>query len=171
MTAKPWTAWDKDAVRDWNPPMPHTKPTLTIPFELTGRNDMDSDNRTGYYVGARTKKDETFSVYRCIQQQLGTKRYIAHPVLIYFYWHECENRGKRRDPDNIASANKQILDALRGPTYRVKTPNGGYKLIHEPAYIREDDLVHVLDLRNKFDPDPPINKRWVDIWIIEWLGD
>lgn len=82
--------------------------TLIIKGKLAGLNALIGANRQNKYAGAKLKKDEDYYVSLFIRQQLKDM-----PMLDKFKmditWYE-EN--KRRDPDNIISAKKNILDAL-----------------------------------------------------------
>lgn len=82
--------------------------TLIIKGRLAGLNALIGANRQNKYAGAKLKKDEDYHVSLFIRQQLKDM-----PELDKFKmditWYE---KDRRRDPDNIISAKKNILDAL-----------------------------------------------------------
>lgn len=85
---------------------------FTIKGKLPSLNDVIDANRSNRYAGAKMKKD--------IERHILTFVYAAReckklkpadtPCIIFIEWHEAT---KRRDADNIQSAQKFILDALK----------------------------------------------------------
>lgn len=81
--------------------------SLVIPGPLPSLNDVIAANRTSPYVGARQK--------RSVQQTIGWAIKAAKlPAIegrvdLVITWYEPD---RRRDPDNVHSAVKFILDAL-----------------------------------------------------------
>ena len=84
---------------------------FTVNGKLPSLNEVIAKNRTNKYAGAKYKKDiETFIITMIkTAQRAGTIKPINEPCEIYIYWNE---QTKRRDVDNIQSAQKFILDAL-----------------------------------------------------------
>lgn len=74
-------------------------------------NDTLRYNRTNAYKGARFKKEVEEVIGWSIRNALTSKNLqrVTTPVIIKMHWHE---KTKRRDVDNIQSAQKFILDAL-----------------------------------------------------------
>lgn len=82
--------------------------TLIIPGRLDGLNALIDANRKSPFCGAKVKRDNDTIVTDAIAKDLKNCHFDK-PVKIDFVW--CEPNA-RRDPDNIASAKKFILDAL-----------------------------------------------------------
>lgn len=81
---------------------------LIIPGRLDGLNKLINANRQNPYVGAKVKKDnDTIVSFEILHQLNGAQ--VQNPVFIDFLWVE---KDRRRDPDNVASGKKYILDAL-----------------------------------------------------------
>ena len=80
----------------------------TIQGRLDGLNTYISACRTNPYKGAKCKKDNQ-KICKCNIPLWLRKKKIKFPVIIEITWYE---KDKRRDPDNIASAKKYILDSL-----------------------------------------------------------
>lgn len=74
---------------------------------LAGLNELIASNRSGWYSGSALKAREQRKVTDAIWKtgMLSTE----HPVRIHIDWYE---KDARRDPDNIFSAIKYILDGL-----------------------------------------------------------
>lgn len=81
---------------------------LTIKGRLDTLNTMINANRAGPYAGAKVKRDNDARVRAAIEEQLAGV-HIEGPVKVKIIWYEAN---RKRDPDNIASAKKFILDAL-----------------------------------------------------------
>jgi Holliday junction resolvase RusA-like endonuclease len=84
--------------------------TFTIPGTLPGLNEVTQANRTHWAKGAEQKKTLTDGIAwvlrdqaRSMTRQIGLADYT-------FTWYE---RNRKRDPDNIASATKYIMDSLQ----------------------------------------------------------
>lgn len=84
------------------------KKTLIIPGRLDGLNALIDANRRGPFAGARIKKKNDGIVKKAIEEQIKGAHF-KNPIFIRFSWYEPN---ARRDPDNIVSAKKFILDAL-----------------------------------------------------------
>ena len=82
--------------------------TYTIQGRLDGLNTFIYANRTNPYNGARCKKNNQKICKAYIPQWLK-KKHIKFPVILEIKWYE---KNKRRDPDNVFSAIKYILDSL-----------------------------------------------------------
>jgi len=98
-----------------------------IKGKMPGMNKLVNTNRTNKYAGAKLKKDLTDKVYWTIKAA-GCKP-AEDPTDIEIEYYEPN---KRRDPDNILTAIKFILDGM------VKAEilkNDGWKNIRS---IRED---------------------------------
>lgn len=78
-----------------------------IVARLPGLNEYTKANRNNKFGGAKMKAEaeETIGVF-CNLEPIRT------PVWIRFDWTEAPNRGRYRDPDNIAFAKKFILDCM-----------------------------------------------------------
>lgn len=90
-----------------------------IPLRLPGLNEYINACRTSPYKGAKMKAEAEEGIALYVKKLLP----IEKPVSINFVWQE---QNMRRDPDNIASAKKFILDTM------VKTgrlPNDNWKYI------------------------------------------
>jgi len=91
-----------------------TTHSFFIPGPLPGLNELLLAKSV---MGIPGRKGARFSRYNklkkhweeIIAQEAHGIPYIALPVTIRFHWVE---KGRRRDPDNIAAAKKLILDAL-----------------------------------------------------------
>lgn len=81
---------------------------LIIQGRLDGLNALIDANRRGPYAGARIKRKNDSKVKKAIEEQLPGVHF-SDPVSITFKWYEPN---ARRDPDNIASGKKFIMDAL-----------------------------------------------------------
>lgn len=79
-------------------------PKFTIVGKLPGLNEVISANRSHYHKGAKLKR----AAQAIIAPQLP-RRPIPGCNHYRFTWYA---KDKRRDPDNIASAQKFILDAM-----------------------------------------------------------
>lgn len=81
---------------------------IVINGTLPGLNEYTKANRANRYLGAKMKREaEDVVRFHLIQQARGKK--VTSPVRLHFTWLEPT---RRRDPDNIASAKKYILDAF-----------------------------------------------------------
>ena len=98
--------------------------TYTIQGRLDGLNAYVNACRTNPYKGAKCKRSNQ-KICRCsIPYELREKdREIRFPVHVEITWYE---KDRRRDPDNIASAKKYILDSLVEPGV---FPDNGWKYV------------------------------------------
>ena len=83
-----------------------------IEQRLPSMNELIAANRQNRYKGAKMKRDTEGIIgqYIRIARLRGTIKPISEPVEVHIEWHE---RTKKRDCDNIQSAQKFILDALQ----------------------------------------------------------
>lgn len=80
---------------------------FTVQGRLPGLNEIVAKARYNRFAGASQKKKET---RRCaFSVMVGSVPTFTVPVRVKFRWIEPDNR---RDPDNIRSGAKFILDAL-----------------------------------------------------------
>lgn len=84
---------------------------FTIPEKLPSLNQVIQANRGNRFAGAQMKKkiEKDLSGYIAQAVHKGTLRIVRKPCEVYIVWHE---RTKKRDVDNVQSAQKFILDAL-----------------------------------------------------------
>lgn len=84
---------------------------FTIHAKLPSLNEVISKNRSCRYVGASYKKEVEKIIARYIVTALesGKLRPVSTPCMVQFIWHE---KNRRRDVDNIQSAQKFVLDAM-----------------------------------------------------------
>ena len=94
--------------------------TCEIQGRLPGLNEYTEACRKNRYAGAKMKKDAQIQCSWFMHRLPEIKR----PVKIYFIWQEKDHR---RDPDNIAFAQKFILDEL---VRLKKIPNDTSRWIH-----------------------------------------
>lgn len=80
--------------------------TLIIPGEMPGLNTIIAESKKHWSNYAHSKKKYTLIAMVFAKRDLVP---ITKPVSLTFTWY-CKN--KRRDPDNIASAKKYIIDGL-----------------------------------------------------------
>ena len=92
--------------------MAKPKNYFVIYSKLPSLNDYTNKCRSNKYEGAKLKAEVEYNIGWYIIQALnkGTLRPTKKPVRIEFIWHE---KTIKRDPDNIASAKKFILDAMQ----------------------------------------------------------
>lgn len=85
---------------------------FVIEDKLPSLNDYINACRTNQYKGAKFKKDveSLISTYILVAKAKKTIAPTDKPIVVHFEWHE---KTKRRDPDNVASAKKFILDAMQ----------------------------------------------------------
>ena len=86
--------------------------SFTIRRKLPSLNEVISKNRSNKYAGAIFKADIEEEIGWDIKQALksGTLKPVSGACEISISWHEAS---KRRDVDNIQSAQKFIMDALQ----------------------------------------------------------
>jgi len=80
-----------------------------IPGRLEGLNGLIAANRSSPYRGARAKRSNTDLCAWAIRAA-KLKPVEHYPVTIWIRWTEPN---AKRDPDNVASAKKFILDGLQ----------------------------------------------------------
>lgn len=80
---------------------------FTIPGRLEGLNELILANRRNRFLGAKIKHEQTDI---CAAAASGCRRPRGYPLMIHIHWVE---KNSRRDPDNVASAKKYILDGLQ----------------------------------------------------------
>ena len=85
---------------------------FVVDDKLPSLNDYINVCRRNKYNGAKFKKDVEKLILIYIRNATVKKILTPtdKPVIVHFEWHE---KTKRRDPDNIASAKKYILDAMQ----------------------------------------------------------
>lgn len=83
---------------------------FVIKGKMPGLNRVISSNRRNPYAGARLKGEWDAICYFSILKAKKTLTPVNGPCRIEFEWHEAN---RRRDPDNIFSAKKFILDAMQ----------------------------------------------------------
>lgn len=76
-----------------------------IPYKFVGLNDYTLACRKNKFAGASLKKQ----TQAAISTYLAKIPQIKKPVTIHFLWQEADHR---RDPDNLAFAQKFILDEM-----------------------------------------------------------
>ncbi len=82
---------------------------LIIPGELPDFNSIIDDSKKHWAVYSKQKKKLTWDIALIIKSQ-KLKPVRKYPIKIKFIWN-CKNRMK--DPDNICSAKKFCIDALK----------------------------------------------------------
>ena len=97
--------------------------TFTIPGRLEGLNEIIKADRANRYNGAKLKRDSTELCTWAIRAA-RLQKVQAYPVTIWIHWTEPN---RRRDPDNVASGKKFILDGLQAAGI---IANDGQKQIH-----------------------------------------
>lgn len=80
---------------------------FTIPGRLPGLNEIVNVARGNRFAGASQKKKMTQLCMAWINAAQVPK--FVGPVMVHFDWYE---ETQRRDPDNVRSGAKFILDAL-----------------------------------------------------------
>ena len=76
-----------------------------IPCKFPSLNDYIRECRGNKYQAAHTKR----AIENYLMLYLARAPVLEGPVYLSFHWIE---KGKKRDPDNIAFAKKFVLDAL-----------------------------------------------------------
>jgi len=103
---------------------------LVIKGRYAGRNEHDKANRSSKYVGAALKKSEQKAVVTQMRQQC--KKKFERIKIDSVVWYEPN---RKRDPDNVASAIKVMLDALVESEI---IPNDGWKQLVPEWYTKVD---------------------------------
>jgi Holliday junction resolvase RusA-like endonuclease len=83
--------------------------TITIKGRMPGMNELVDANRVHPQKGAKLKKAEDEKVAWYAKAQ-GIKPVTDYPVVLKVTWIEPN---RKRDPDNVASATKFLLDGLQ----------------------------------------------------------
>lgn len=114
-------------------------------FKILGKlpslNDVIDANRTNRYAGAKMKKDieRRILIFICAARVSKKLKPVNTSCIIFIEWHEAT---KRRDADNIQSAQKFILDALKKGGI---LPDDGRKYVkqiyHEIVDDKEDYVI------------------------------
>lgn len=83
--------------------------SIVIPGRLPGLNEYTESNRRNPYAGAKVKAEltEHCQAYFMEYLNIGLMKPIRNTVDIDIWWYE---QNDRRDPDNIYSALKFVLD-------------------------------------------------------------
>lgn len=81
---------------------------IEIPMRLPGLNEIIEANRKNKHKGAQQKKKVERDIAWYINQQATHK--VTKPFVLKITWVEPN---RKRDPDNLVSAKKFILDALQ----------------------------------------------------------
>ena len=92
---------------------------IFIKGKFPSLNEVNNANRYNRYAGAKLKKETEYAIMLQLSQHKDKFEY-AH---IDFIWYE---QNRKRDPDNLASAKKFILDCL---VKNGNIPNDGWKNI------------------------------------------
>lgn len=117
-----------------------------INAKLPSLNDYINACRHNRYAGAKFKKDIESLIGFYITQAVknGEIKPIQGSFILEFVWHE---KYKRRDPDNVATAKKYILDALQ--VYGI---------------IKNDSPKYVKGFTDSFVYGAPSDKVIITIW-------
>lgn len=110
--------------------------------KLPSLNDTLRYNRSNKYKGARFKQEIEEVIGWSIRKALTSKTLhkVTDPVVIKISWHE---KTKRRDVDNIQSAQKFILDALVSKGVLVDDSRKYVKQIYHEIVDDKTDYVEV----------------------------
>ena len=84
---------------------------LFIPERFPGLNELIGENRKHWSKGAQMKQDFTMISKVAAKRNLKP---VTRPVMIGWKWYEpaSSKNTRDRDPDNITSAKKFILDGM-----------------------------------------------------------
>ena len=117
-----------------------------IETRLPSLNEVIKDNRSGWQVASKRKREieETIGYYIMAARRRGTIRPTDEPVVIEINWHEST---RKRDVDNIQSAQKFILDALQKQGILINDNRKYVKQIYHHIFDSDKDYVEVI-LRN-----------------------
>src|SRR5690606_27630496 len=101
------------------------------PGELTAYNEYSDIQRTNRYAGAKIKKAETERVlWECRRQRLSA---VLGKVDYLFTWYV---KDRRRDPDNIMSAVKFVLDGLyKAGIIETDSQRHVGRIVHNPIEV------------------------------------
>lgn len=112
---------------------------FVIPGRLPSLNQYISACNRAWFIGESFKKKQMRLIGNCIIASQVPK--FEKPIVAYFRWFE---KDKRRDRDNIRSAEKYVMDALKN-TNRLKGDNQKWVLdsIHEILIDKENPRVEI----------------------------
>lgn len=113
-----------------------------IQAQLPSLNDYQSACRSSWQTGAKFKREQEVLICNYIRVALlkKTLQRVNDPCEIYIEWHEAT---KRRDVDNIQSAQKFILDALQSEGVIANDSRRYVKQIHHTVVDDTSDFVTV----------------------------
>lgn len=113
-----------------------------IEQRLPSMNELIAANRQNRYKGAKMKREteEVIGQYIRIAKLRGTIKPVSEPVEVYIEWHE---KTKKRDCDNIQSAQKFILDALQKQGILINDSRRYVKQIYHKIVDDTEDFVEV----------------------------
>lgn len=113
-----------------------------IDTRLPSMNDWISANRANKYTGAKLKREteETIGYFILAAKCRGQIAAVKVPVIIEIEWHESN---KKRDADNIQSAQKFILDALQEQGILINDSRRYVKQIYHRIIDDTKDFVEV----------------------------
>ena len=115
---------------------------FTVHAKLPSLNDVIDKDRTCRYAGASYKKEVENIIARYIFKALesGELKPVSTPCTIQFLWHE---KNRRRDVDNIQSAQKFILDAM---VRCCVIPDDSRKYVVQTAHTVMDSVEYGVDV-------------------------
>lgn len=113
-----------------------------IEQRLPSMNDLIAANRSNKYLGAKLKREteELIGQYIRIARLRGTIKPTREPVEISIEWHE---RTKKRDVDNVQSAQKFILDALQKQGILINDNRRYVRQIYHKIVDDTEDFIEV----------------------------
>lgn len=113
-----------------------------IEQRLPSMNELIAANRQNRYKGAKMKREteELIGQYIHIARLRGTIKPVSEPVEVHIEWHE---KTKKRDTDNIQSAQKFILDALQKQGILINDSRRYVKQIYHKIVDDTADFVEV----------------------------
>lgn len=113
-----------------------------IEQRLPSMNELIAANRQNRYKGAKMKREteEVIGQYIRIARLRGTIKPVSEPVEVHIEWHE---KTKKRDADNIQSAQKFILDALQKQGILINDNRRYVKQIYHKIVDDTADFVEV----------------------------
>lgn len=116
--------------------------TFTIRAKLPSLNDVIGYNRSNKFQGNRIKQEIQELIGWSIKQALtiGTLVPITKPCEIYIEWHEAT---KKRDPDNVQSSVKFILDSMVANNVLINDNRRYIKQIYHKIVDDKDNFVVV----------------------------
>lgn len=113
---------------------------IIIPLPLASLNTAVNANRTNRYKGAKMKKENTHKCYLYTKKAMNDGVSFTFPCKLKFTWIVPN---KRKDPDNIASAKKYILDGMQKAGF-MKNDNLNYIIGLEDVFIVDKDRTSVV---------------------------